>query len=319
MPLPTFDVHRTHQSSDIDGPPYETAAPRKQRIFTCLLHFNAASSYMRRFTLLSSSSRSSAHPLLRQQRLWSHDTTPAHLCPSRFGSVRHARNKTSRMADGDIPSFPPAPPLPFIARFYGTEEAKDLEGRTLSQILRFDDEKLERSHDYIQNLFPLPERSPVNPDAPLLDQATRSAFLYSPVRNHLRAQLLEAFKRMAAFYGFTLDTNDTTDNHDAAKTAISYRYAITPSLNFFANARQTWLTRGDHNHLRITRIIRCLRILGLEPVALAFYQALIDNSGDVVSARSKMYWQRAAERPLHLPPAESDEDATGIEWLNGVS
>jgi hypothetical protein len=52
-------------------------------------------------------------------------------------------------------STSPAPPLPFIARFYGIEQAEDLEGRTLSQILNFDDEKLERDHDYIQVLFPV--------------------------------------------------------------------------------------------------------------------------------------------------------------------
>lgn len=28
-----------------------------------------------------------------------------------------------------------------------------------------------------------------------------------------------------------------------------------------------------------------------------------------------MYWQRAAERPLHLPPDEADENAKGVEWL----
>jgi hypothetical protein len=28
-----------------------------------------------------------------------------------------------------------------------------------------------------------------------------------------------------------------------------------------------------------------------------------------------MYWRRAAERDLHLPPDEEDEDAEGIAWL----
>jgi hypothetical protein len=35
-----------------------------------------------------------------------------------------------------------------------------------------------------------------------------------------------------------------------------------------------WLSAGNHNHLRITRIIKCLRLLGLEADAQEFYQRL---------------------------------------------
>jgi hypothetical protein len=72
----------------------------------------------------------------------------------------------------------------------------------------------------------------------------------------LHGELLAAFKRMAAFYGFNLEIRQTSSTDKADQASGSHRYAIAPSLDFPENARQTWLTRVDHNHLRITRIIR---------------------------------------------------------------
>ena len=48
---------------------------------------------------------------------------------------------------------------------------------------------------------------------------------------------------------------------------------IAPSPEF-ARRAETWLAYGDHNYLRITRILRCLKLCGLEGYAGAFYQAL---------------------------------------------
>jgi hypothetical protein len=61
-------------------------------------------------------------------------------------------------------------------------------------------------------------------------------------------------------------------------------------------------------------VIRSLRVLGLEPVATAFHQALVQNAAGV-SDRSLMYWDRAARRPLHLAPDDDDETAEGIDFL----
>lgn len=107
---------------------------------------------------------------------------------------------------------------------------------------------------------------------------------------------------MASFYAFHISGNQLGPT-------------LTPKNNFNTLARETWRTRMDHNHLRITRIIRSMRILGLEPAALAFHDALVANAGGQVSSRSLMYWDRAAKRPLHLPPDESNEAATGVKWL----
>jgi len=45
--------------------------------------------------------------------------------------------------------------------------------------------------------------------------------------------------------------------------------------NFAAKATG-WLSAGDHNHLLITRILRCLTVLGLEAEAKAFLECLAE-------------------------------------------
>lgn len=145
----------------------------------------------------------------------------------------------------------------------------------------------------------LPERSPINPSAPIITKAVRDAFLQQEL---LRSNLFRAFARMASFYAFNV-------------SGTKEEPTLQPKESFVKLARQTWLTRMDHNHLRITRIIRCMRILGLETAATNFYDALRKNEGGKVSERSLMYWERAVKRPLHLPPDESNENAMGVEWL----
>ena len=80
-------------------------------------------------------------------------------------------------------------------------------------------------------------------------------------------------------------------------------------------ASKNWAGYMDHNHLRITRIIRCLRVLGLQRESKAFFAALKRVAEDAkirISNRSVEYWTRAAELPLHIPPSEGDDEC---EWL----
>ena len=56
----------------------------------------------------------------------------------------------------------------------------------------------------------------------------------------------------------------------------------------------------------MTRIIRSLRVLGLEEEALAFYAVI--SQAHMVSARSRTYWTRAASRPLNIAPHVDDTD-----------
>lgn len=193
--------------------------------------------------------------------------------------------------------------------------SRDYEGRTLSDILRFPDYDLERYHDYIQWLFPLPERSPYNPDAPQIDQPTAEAFR---TRLELRSRLHESLVRMLSFYGF-----------EATQYSQTGRFKIQEASNIdFQRKSRFWLRRFDHNHLRITRIIRCLRVLGLEEEAAEFYKALVrvgtpgpEGRGGV-SPMTLMFWKRAAKRPLEIPPEdehypdEEDEEDVGAGDAN---
>lgn len=79
---------------------------------------------------------------------------------------------------------------------------RDFRGRSLANILRWNASKLESSHDYIQTVFPLPEGSGVNWDAPIIDRRVFDAFRSRP---ELRAKLRESFQKILWFYGLNLE------------------------------------------------------------------------------------------------------------------
>jgi hypothetical protein len=132
----------------------------------------------------------------------------------------------------------------------------DSEGRRLDNILAWDDDSLEVVHDYIQWLFPLPEPSAYNPDAPLLTAEEIAAFRQEPA---LRANLGRSFERILSFLGLaaTADGNVIEGPNFAARVPVVWQYP-------------------NHNWLRITRILRSLHLLGLEAEAQALYRRLGD-------------------------------------------
>jgi hypothetical protein len=132
--------------------------------------------------------------------------------------------------------------------------ATDSEGRLLSDLLRWNDDDLEAVHDFIQWMFPLPEPSRFNPDAPLLLPEDIEAFRGDET---LRLQLRRSFERILTFLGLT-------ENADSV---------ISEGPNFMARADDVW-TIPNHNWLRITRILRSLTLLGLEREAQALYACL---------------------------------------------
>jgi Opioid growth factor receptor (OGFr) conserved region len=159
-----------------------------------------------------------------------------------------------------------------IAFFEGA--APDDRGRSLDDVLRFDDEALETTHDFIQWLFPLRERSGANPSAPRLDDEAVAAFVGRP---ELREAQRRALERMLAFYGLR-----RADDR------------IGPAANFVE--RSQWLTPGNHNHLRLTRMLTSLRTLGLEPEARALLECLLviaASQQHAISEATLRYWREA--------------------------
>lgn len=313
------------------------------------------------------------------------------------------------------------PKIPLIIRFYDPQMADtDAHGRTLDDILQWSDRQLERSHDYIQVLFPLPEGSMFSYSAPIINREVMEAFRS---RHELRERLGEAFNRILKFYGFVVSTDPERDESDedeedeeqderqagagsepeqgtameASETAkqaeepapeivheknliaasgpiaqecadgaadgttnvtasetsagalgtsgsvpsnepqgIPGSEAVVPeaagsenteaqppsqkSVGYYIirgdnwkTAFRNWAIRMDHNHLRITRILRCLRILGMQRECEAFYDALKRVFNDPyinIHDRSMSFWHRAVRHPLYIAP-----DGERVPWL----
>jgi hypothetical protein len=163
-----------------------------------------------------------------------------------------------------------------ILSFY-RHEATDDRGRTLDQVRAFDLRRLEQVHDYIQWLFPLPERSGANPSAPTLTAETIAAFRTDDA---LRRELLESFALMLSFYGFRLAHGTT-------------RIERAPNAT---ERIAEWLGPSNHNFLRLTRIMRSLTVLGLEEYArslLSQLEHLYRESPHIVGDLTIGHWRRA--------------------------
>jgi hypothetical protein len=137
-------------------------------------------------------------------------------------------------------------------RFYQGEPNSS--GDRIDEIWSWPVDRLESCHDYIQWLFPTREPSAFNSHAPLLDPETVEAFRTNP---DLRDRMRRSLSVMLAFYGFERDQ--------------SGKIIRGPD---FARLSALWLTVHNHNHFRLTRILKSLRALGLEDEARALFEAL---------------------------------------------
>ncbi|MCU0246806.1 MAG: opioid growth factor receptor-related protein [Bryobacter sp.] len=137
---------------------------------------------------------------------------------------------------------------PIVAFYRG--QGNDHRGRTLPQIWSFSRAALGDTHDYIQWLFPLTERSAFNPYAPVLTPADIATFRAEAM---IQAHLGRSLRVMLHFYGFTPEVAAAPD---------------------FAERAAVWLTPHNHNFLRLTRILKSLRLLGREADADALRTAL---------------------------------------------
>jgi hypothetical protein len=150
---------------------------------------------------------------------------------------------------------PDAAPIRAFLRGTG----RDGSGRTLADVLAFDDATLEAVHDYIQWLFPLGEASQAVPGSPVLTPEEASAIRADPrALDGLRA----ALARMTRFY--------LVNDH--------------------------WLAPYDHNHLRITRILTAARSLLPPDAAAGFYASITarhEAAGAPVNTNSLRYWRLA--------------------------
>lgn len=201
----------------------------------------------------------------------------------------HARDNVSTMkAIGELSPEPMQKRTDLLVSFYaGT--APDDAGRYLRNIHIWPDARLEQTHDYIQWLFPLRERSGFSPSAPILDEAAIEAFHQ---RAELRRNLHTSFVRMLLFYGFTV--------REGCAEGCAMRVVRASS---FADRARVWLNWGNHNHLRITRILKSLKLLGLGEEADAFFAVLEEvykeeraSRNPRISPETFEFWKEAVGR-----------------------
>lgn len=156
----------------------------------------------------------------------------------------------------------------------------DTAGRMIGDIWAWDHRHLEMAHDYIQWLFPLPEASRFNPDAPLLSPADMRLFR---IDTDLQARVRKSLDLMLDFFAL----------HRSGATIL--RTAD------FASAH--WLEPLNHNHLRLTRMLLFLRHAGLEAEAKGLFSRLEDITAhegrDTISERTLTFWRAAMAASAH--------------------
>jgi hypothetical protein len=73
--------------------------------------------------------------------------------------------------------------------------------------------------------------------------------------------------------------------------------AVVPSLTFPERSRN-WLRPMNHNHLRLTRILRSLHLLGMTEESRALQAFLLQLAGDrpeAISPRTRHFWETALQ------------------------
>lgn len=169
------------------------------------------------------------------------------------------------------------PDSPIVAFYRGT--ACDHSGRLIAEVHQFSNRELEQCHDYIQWLFPLTVRSQFNPTAPVLTEADVATFRSDlAVHGNFRKSL----ERILQFYGYEIVAEDPVQIFETDE---------------WGNRSVQWISDGNHNYLRITRILQSACLLGFESYARAFQARLLklrdSPYGRIIGVRAFDFWENA--------------------------
>ena len=161
-----------------------------------------------------------------------------------------------------------------VVRYY-RGKGTDARGRTLAEVQAFDHARMEYVHDFIQWLFPLEQASAYNAGAPILTPADVAAFRDDPA---LRDDLRRSFSAFLDFLGLEYAAGAV---REPAGRATRPKVFATP----------------NHNWLRITRVLLCLKTLGLDDECRAFFAYLESayRGGAGITADTYAYWRDAAD------------------------
>lgn len=122
---------------------------------------------------------------------------------------------------------------------------------------------MEREHDYIQWMFPTAERSMFNPLAPMLTSEQQAAFKHSPV---LQQALRLNFEHFCSFLGLEV------------KRIASEEVRVVVGTHFTERVSVCWDSTfgGNHNWLRISRVLQSLGLCSL-PCEQRAFMACLNN------------------------------------------
>ena len=137
--------------------------------------------------------------------------------------------------------------------------AADIHGRTFDDVMAFSDEQIERTHNFVQWLFPLNEPSLSVPGSPCLSDA------------------------------------EITTIKDSGVAVANLNMAANWFLDFLVR-NQHWIKPYDHNQLRITRVIKSLRLVSGDGAAYQFKTAVFRTAGDrieLINVKARCFWQDA--------------------------
>lgn len=148
-------------------------------------------------------------------------------------------------------------------------------GRRLIDVFTWDDRRLETTHSYIQRCFPLDEPSKSDDSAPILSHDDVIYLIYNDLA---KTNISSMYRRMLRFY--KLDDENYKD----------------------LKIQRHWNHCHDHNHLRITRMLKCFLLIGMREewqdlsVRLRY---LITNNGLRVSAKTREIWDSILYTPFY--------------------
>lgn len=134
----------------------------------------------------------------------------------------------------------------------------DFKGRMIQDIWNYSDEEIEGIHDFIQFLFPLNKKS------------------------------------QSVFHGHYLETDDLVQSlKDDEKVKKNILKSSEWFLSFLKR-HDYWKKEYNHNQLRITRVIECLRLIVGDKEADNFYKSVLELCSDVKLSKTTLdFWSKA--------------------------
>tara|TARA_B100001939_G_C16454562_1_gene410374 strand:- start:19 stop:462 length:444 start_codon:yes stop_codon:yes gene_type:complete len=140
-----------------------------------------------------------------------------------------------------------------------SEKEPDFSGRYITDIWNFNDFQIENIHNFIQILFPLNKPS------------------------------------KAVFHSYYLKKQKEIDEIKKSQTIQNNLIKSKEWYLNFLKRTNKWRNYTDHNHLRITRIIECLRLLVSDLEADSFYNSVLSilNFDNQINKKTLEIWSRA--------------------------